>query len=70
LAVWLGEPPNATTVPNAGKYESKARQLALTSQKALIFGNVAARTWNFALGTRNVAISDFKRVAEVLPGHW
>jgi hypothetical protein len=48
---------------------SPPRQMALTSQKALICRNVTARTWNFALGTGNDAISDLQTVAEVLPGH-
>jgi len=63
----LSEPPKATTLPNVAKY--KPRQMALTSQKALICGNLAAKTWNFAPATRNVAISELQRVAEVLPGH-
>ena len=64
----LSEPPKATTLPNLAK--CKSRQMALTSQKALICGNLAAKTWNFAPGTGKVAISDLQTVAEVLPGHW
>jgi hypothetical protein len=57
-------------LPHRIELGSKVRQLALTSQKTLIFGNFAAKTWNFALGAINVAISDIKRVADVYPSHW
>jgi len=49
---------------------SSPRQMSSISRKALIYGTVVARTWNFAPATRNVVISDLQRFAEVLPGHW
>jgi hypothetical protein len=46
------------TLLNAGKYNP--RDTALTSQRALIFRNVAVRTSNFALKISDVAIADLQ----------